>query len=145
MSLGRCTNITGGRMFTFLKTILLGYRKKIINFARIHVQSKPGDHNDICAVFGYEGRLHWETTNTGGVLYPGQKIETMIRGLVGQNTLHIIGVPQTEEEIPVIYLIVFPSIIKIFGFRKFFSLIKQWRGCSTIMDGKVVVKYKLFP
>ena len=131
-------------MFTFLKVILNGWRKKVINFARVYAENKPGMYSDICAVWGHKGVLYWETGLSAGTLYPGQKMETIIRRLVGQNILHRIGVPRTEEEIPIIYLIVFPSVIKVFGFRKFFSLIKQWRGCSTIMDGKVVIKYKLF-
>jgi len=130
-------------MSAFFKMISKSLRKKIINFLRAYVQQKSNKDSDVCAVFGYGDLVYWETTTSGGMLLPEQKVETMVRGLVGQNVLHRIGIPQEENDIPIIYLVVFPSVMRVLGIKRMFALIRKWTGQSTALNVDVV-RYKLF-
>jgi len=130
-------------MFTFFKMSCRSMRHKTVKFLRNYIKNKHNNMGDVCAVWAKDNVVYWETSHTRGILSPHTQLEFSIRKLVGQNILHLFGIPQSEEDIPVIYLVVFPSVIKLTSWKKFFSIIKQWPGASIAAKVEVV-KYRLF-
>jgi len=134
-------------MNPFGKAVRLNARKTLTKLLRESIKSSKGIQCDVCAVWVAERQgellVHWETSHTNGVFGKKDPIELMIRKQAGQNLLTLAGIPKEKEDIPILYLLPFPSLIKFLGLKRYLKLIKQWPGKSMAMDIEVV-QYRLY-
>jgi len=124
------------------KATRLKVRKTLVKNIRDAIKTTHGVQSDLCAIWAVDGQVMWETSHTNGRLCLDQPIELLIRKLVGQNLLTLAGLPQEEEDIPVIYLAPFPSLINLIGLKRYIKLVKEWPGRSMARDVEVI-RYKL--
>ena len=124
------------------KTTRLNLRKTILKKFREAVRTRFGPQSDVCGIWASDGLIYWETTHTNGIVEKDKPIEIFIRKLVGQNLLTLAGIPKEKEDIPIVFLAPFPSLIECVGLKRYLKLIKEWPGKSEAM-GIEVVRYRV--
>jgi len=129
-------------MGTISKATRLRARKSVIKSFRNTVKTMHGIQADVCAIWAVEDTIYWETSHTNGRLQSNQPIELLVRKQVGQNLITLAGIPKEEEDIPIVYLAPFPSLIKAIGLKRYIELIKEWPGRSMALDTEVV-RYRI--
>ncbi len=124
-----------------IKDQLVGTAIKVI---RDHISTIHGPKADICIVWGYKGKIWFETSFTHGELAAKTKINYLIRKQCGENILNLAGVPSSLPETPKLFLLPFPSIIKETGLKKYLQLLRDWPGDSTVNNIPVIQYFNLF-
>jgi hypothetical protein len=130
-------------MRNILRVTGINLRKSFIKFLKNIARARHGIQADVCAIWATDEGIYWETSYTNGIANKDSPSEFMIRKLVGQNMLSLAGVPREEKDIPIVYLVVFPSLFKFVGFSKSKKILKEWPGKSMAFN-REVVKYKRF-
>jgi hypothetical protein len=117
-------------------------REKSTEMISLLLKEKHGTKTKVCAVWACNGLVHWTIDEIKSVVDPKEPIEILIRKLTGQFILMRYGI-LPEEKIPTVFLIPFPSLVGLIGYKKYFKFIKEWTGQSIAAD-KEAVRYKLF-
>jgi len=126
-----------------LKTILIQNRIAFTKAYRMYISNKF-DKADICAVWRVDkNSIAFETSSARGVAQTCDDIHKVIRKSVGQSILTVFGLP-TDEKIPMVFLLPFPSLFFTLGFKKAYQFIKEWKGDSSVGE-IIVVEYKNLP
>lgn len=128
------------RLNKVFKILRLKGLQVIVNFMKQYAVLSYNTRSDICVITaGPNKTLSFQTSLTEG-LVPVEDANN-IRRTIGTNLLTHYGLPESEEEIPVVVLLITPSALVTIGkgCKKF---IDDWVGESKVGE-LVVVKYRL--
>jgi len=110
----------------------------VFNFLKQYATQTYNTRSDICVITGAPDKtLSFQTSLTEG-LVPVKEAEK-IRGDIGANLLSRYGLPRSEDEIPVVLLLLTPTAVMTLG-KDSKKFIKEWTGESKVGD-LTVVKY----
>lgn len=127
--------------FPFLMTLLNKVRLKTIKAYSVYIDSKF-ENTDVCTVWPVDkNNIAFESPLTKGVVPYNDFTCHVIRKMIGQNILSVVGPPK-DKNIPTVLLLPMPALLLQLGPKLFFQFIKDWKGTSYI--GEVPVVQYLF-
>lgn len=127
-------------MFILINILLRKLHDAIVKIIEAYVLEKYGSRTKVCFLYSEKNTCMFKMDQAQGQATGNRNI---VRYSCGQNMLMTFGLPKTDKDIPVVYLVVFPSAIRVMGIRETLKLIKDWPGQSYVATIEVV-RYKLF-
>ena len=125
-------------MKAILRVVKAKLLKQAYEILEEHMKTNYNAKSCVCVIEESDGKLYFSTKHTQGLCSVSEA--KRIRAQVGQNILMRWGIPQGEEDVPYVRLVILPSAVKLLGFKDALNFVRDWRGDSRVGE-LVVIRY----